>query len=93
LVDQFQTPLFTALRKHAETNQIQFHILGHKKGNGMDPDFREFIGKNALSIDLINIGPLDDLHLINPTYYGVSGDLKKIIKISNSWNISYYLGR
>lgn len=29
----------------------------------MDPEFREFIGENALSIDLINIGPLDDLHL------------------------------
>lgn len=29
---------------------------------GMDPEFREFIGKNALAIDLINIAPLDDLH-------------------------------
>lgn len=28
----------------------------------MDPEFREFIGENALSIDLINIEPLDDLH-------------------------------
>ncbi len=28
----------------------------------MDEDFREFIGDNALSIDLINIAPLDDLH-------------------------------
>lgn len=63
MVDQFETPLFTALKKHAEKNPIQFHIPGHKKGNGMDPDFREFIGENALSIDLINIGPLDDLHL------------------------------
>ncbi|OAH61194.1 arginine decarboxylase [Domibacillus aminovorans] len=41
---------------------MQFHIPGHKKGCGMDPDFRKFIGKNALSIDLINIAPLDDLH-------------------------------
>ncbi|WP_019153590.1 aminotransferase class I/II-fold pyridoxal phosphate-dependent enzyme [Robertmurraya massiliosenegalensis] len=60
---QFNTPLFTALVKHAENNPIQFHIPGHKKGNGMAPEFREFIGDNALSIDLINIGPLDDLHL------------------------------
>lgn len=29
---------------------------------GTDPEFREFIGDNALSIDLINIAPLDDLH-------------------------------
>ncbi|MEH7351954.1 aminotransferase class I/II-fold pyridoxal phosphate-dependent enzyme [Neobacillus drentensis] len=62
MVTQFDTPLFTALKKHAEKNPIQFHIPGHKKGNGMDPEFREFIGENALSIDLINIGPLDDLH-------------------------------
>ncbi|MGG1678479.1 aminotransferase class I/II-fold pyridoxal phosphate-dependent enzyme [Neobacillus sp. NRS-1170] len=63
MVHQFETPLFTALKKHAEKNPIQFHIPGHKKGNGMDPEFREFIGENALSIDLINIAPLDDLHL------------------------------
>jgi arginine decarboxylase len=62
LVNQFETPLFTALKKHAEKNPIQFHIPGHKRGKGMDPEFREFIGENALSIDLINIEPLDDLH-------------------------------
>ncbi|MBP0727156.1 aminotransferase class I/II-fold pyridoxal phosphate-dependent enzyme [Bacillus sp. RG28] len=63
MYSQFNTPLFTALKKHAENNPIQFHIPGHKKGKGMDPEFKEFIGENALSIDLINIGPLDDLHL------------------------------
>jgi len=62
LYSQFQTPLFTALLEHANKNPIQFHIPGHKKGNGMDPEFKEFIGENALSIDLINIAPLDDLH-------------------------------
>jgi lysine decarboxylase len=59
---QSDTPLFTALMEHAKKDPIQFHIPGHKKGKGMDPDFREFIGENALSIDLINIRPLDDLH-------------------------------
>ncbi|WP_379967125.1 aminotransferase class I/II-fold pyridoxal phosphate-dependent enzyme [Ectobacillus sp. sgz5001026] len=62
MCSQFNTPLFTALVEHAKKNPIQFHIPGHKKGNGMDPEFRDFIGDNALSIDLINIGPLDDLH-------------------------------
>lgn len=56
------TPLFTGVKEHAEQNPIQFHIPGHKKGTGMDPEFRNFIGENALSIDLINIAPLDDLH-------------------------------
>ncbi|MGO4887941.1 aminotransferase class I/II-fold pyridoxal phosphate-dependent enzyme [Anaerobacillus sp. MEB173] len=61
--DQQQlTPLFTGLLEHTKKNPVQFHIPGHKKGNGMDPEFKNFIGENALSIDLINIGPLDDLH-------------------------------
>ncbi|MDV2685273.1 aminotransferase class I/II-fold pyridoxal phosphate-dependent enzyme [Alkalihalophilus lindianensis] len=59
---QERTPLFTGVKNHAEKDPIQFHIPGHKKGTGMDPEFREFIGENALSIDLINIAPLDDLH-------------------------------
>ncbi|PYZ99155.1 arginine decarboxylase [Alteribacter lacisalsi] len=55
-------PLFEGLLAHKETSPVQFHIPGHKKGTGMEPGFREFIGENALSIDLINIAPLDDLH-------------------------------
>lgn len=61
-LSQFDTPLFSGLVEHAQKNPVQFHIPGHKKGRGADPEFRDFIGENALSIDLINIGPLDDLH-------------------------------
>ena len=59
---QKETPLFTGLQNHIKKNPIQFHIPGHKKGVGMDPEFRKFVGDNALSMDLINIAPLDDLH-------------------------------
>jgi arginine decarboxylase len=59
---QQNTPLFTKLKEHAERNPLPFHIPGHKKGQGMDPEFRHFIGPQALAIDLINISPLDDLH-------------------------------
>ncbi|MFC0523978.1 aminotransferase class I/II-fold pyridoxal phosphate-dependent enzyme [Pontibacillus salicampi] len=61
-MSQQETPLFTGLVEHAKRNPVQFHIPGHKKGAGMDETFRQFIGENALSIDLINISPLDDLH-------------------------------
>ncbi|GIP39747.1 arginine decarboxylase [Paenibacillus sp. J31TS4] len=61
-MDHHRTPLFSALVRHAERNPVQFHIPGHKKGAGMDPEFRDFMGENVLSIDLINIAPLDDLH-------------------------------
>ncbi|QKG86012.1 aminotransferase class I/II-fold pyridoxal phosphate-dependent enzyme [Kroppenstedtia pulmonis] len=61
-MNQNLTPLFTRLQEHASKNPVQFHIPGHKKGHGMDPEFRSFMGDQALSIDLINIEPLDDLH-------------------------------
>lgn len=61
-MDHTQTPLFSALLHHAGKNPVQFHIPGHKRGLGSDQEFRSFVGDNALSIDLINIAPLDDLH-------------------------------
>lgn len=61
-MSQYKTPLFSGLLAHAKKDPVQFHIPGHKKGTGIDPEFREYIGNNALAIDLINIGPLDDLH-------------------------------
>ncbi|MER2126043.1 aminotransferase class I/II-fold pyridoxal phosphate-dependent enzyme [Solibacillus sp.] len=61
-MSQLETPLFDALLAHRNRHPIQFHIPGHKKGQGMDPAYREFVGDNVLSIDLINIAPLDDLH-------------------------------
>ncbi|MBB3109142.1 arginine decarboxylase [Paenibacillus phyllosphaerae] len=73
-MDHTRTPLFSKLREHAAQNPVQFHIPGHKKGQGSDPEFREFIGDNALSIDLINIAPLDDLH--QPT--GVIEEAQKL---------------
>jgi arginine decarboxylase len=62
VLNQNNTPLFTGLVNYINSNPVPFHIPGHKKGQGMDPAFREFIGRNALAIDLINIAPLDDLH-------------------------------
>src|SRR5690554_4530654 len=59
---QKTTPLFDGLLKHVKQNPIQFHIPGHKGGKGMDEAFKEYIGENALLLDLINIAPLDDLH-------------------------------
>lgn len=61
-MNQEETPLFSALLRHVSRQPVQFHIPGHKRGRGMNSDFREFIGSNALALDLINIAPLDDLH-------------------------------
>ncbi len=61
-MSQKETPLFTGLINHIQRNPVPFHIPGHKKGRGMDPQFREFVGDAVLAMDLINISPLDDLH-------------------------------
>ncbi len=59
---QEDTPLFTALKNHVARRPIQFHIPAHKGGKGMNGEFQDFVGDNTLSLDLINIAPLDDLH-------------------------------
>ncbi|QSO49157.1 aminotransferase class I/II-fold pyridoxal phosphate-dependent enzyme [Alicyclobacillus mengziensis] len=61
-MNQAETPLFHTLLQHAAQKPVQFHIPSHKRGRGMDTEFSQFIGENALSLDLINIAPLDDLH-------------------------------
>ena len=55
-------PLFHCLVRHAQQKTTPFHIPGHKRGRGMHPDSADFLGESALSIDLINIAPVDDLH-------------------------------
>ncbi len=47
-MSQYETPLFTALVEHSKRNPIQFHIPGHKKGQGMDPEFREFLNNDLI---------------------------------------------
>ncbi|EPY07534.1 Orn/Lys/Arg decarboxylase major region [Paenibacillus alvei TS-15] len=85
-MDHRHTPLFTALKEHAASNPVQFHIPGHKKGVGTDSEFREFIGDNALSIDLINIAPLDDLH--QPT--GVIEEAQKLAADAFGSDYTYF---
>lgn len=58
-----KSPLFDYLKEYSTLNKIQFHIPGHKAGTAMDQDFVDFMGPNLFKVDLINIEPLDDLHL------------------------------
>ncbi|MFD2612860.1 aminotransferase class I/II-fold pyridoxal phosphate-dependent enzyme [Paenibacillus gansuensis] len=85
-MDHHKTPLFTALVEHAKANPVQFHIPGHKKGAGMDEEFRNFVGDNVLSIDLINIAPLDDLH--QPT--GVIEEAQKLAADAYGADYTYF---
>ncbi|HBM75424.1 MAG TPA: arginine decarboxylase [Clostridiaceae bacterium] len=61
-LDQTQTPLFDALMEYVNRKTIPFHVPGHKKGEGMDNKFKDFVGTNVLSIDVTVFKLVDSLH-------------------------------
>jgi arginine/lysine/ornithine decarboxylase len=54
--------LFDALRHYAATVKAPLHVPGHKLGQAAPPEWRAYIGDNALAIDLTEAPGLDDLH-------------------------------
>lgn len=69
-LDQNETPLFDALMEYVNRETIPFHVPGHKKGIGMDEEFKSFIGENPFKIDVTVFKLVDSLH--HPT-----GPIKK----------------
>lgn len=69
-LDQNETPLFNALMEYVERDTIPFHVPGHKKGTGVDEEFKSFIGENPFKIDVTVFKLVDSLH--HPT-----GPIKK----------------
>jgi arginine/lysine/ornithine decarboxylase len=56
--------------EYVDRETIPFHVPGHKKGDGMDDKFKNFVGTNMLSIDVTVFKLVDSLH--HPT-----GPIKK----------------
>lgn len=69
-LDQNETPLFDALMEYVNRETIPFHVPGHKKGVGMDTEFKNFMGENPFKIDVTVFKLVDSLH--HPT-----GPIKK----------------
>jgi arginine/lysine/ornithine decarboxylase len=63
-LEQEKTPLFDAVKNYINAGTIPFHVPGHKQGRGLQ-EFKEFIGANALAMDLTCMPDLDNI--INPT--------------------------
>ncbi|MFD3156152.1 aminotransferase class I/II-fold pyridoxal phosphate-dependent enzyme [Haloimpatiens sp. FM7330] len=61
-LNQNETPLFDALMEYVNRETLPFHVPGHKKGNGMDETFKDFIGPNAFKIDVTVFKLVDSLH-------------------------------
>lgn len=61
-MDQTKTPIFDALMEYVNRETIPYHVPGHKKGDGMDSKFRDFVGTNVLSMDVTVFQLVDSLH-------------------------------
>lgn len=59
---QVKTPLFDALKEYVKNETIPFHVPGHKKGQGIFNEFKEFIGENPFKIDVTVFKSVDSLH-------------------------------
>ena len=61
-LDQTRTPLFDALKEYVNRDTLPFHVPGHKKGIGMDAEFKNFMGENPFKIDVTVFKLVDSLH-------------------------------
>ena len=61
-LNQNETPLFDALKEYVKRDTVPFHVPGHKKGQGMDSEFKNFIGENPFKIDVTVFKLVDSLH-------------------------------
>lgn len=61
-MNQKETPLFNALLEYVNRETLPFHVPGHKKGLGMETDFKNFIGENPFKIDVTVFKLVDSLH-------------------------------
>lgn len=60
-MDQHQTPIYWALKRHNEINPISFHVPGHKHGTIFPKRAQEYFD-SILKLDMTEIPGLDDLH-------------------------------
>ncbi|MEM9273957.1 MAG: aminotransferase class I/II-fold pyridoxal phosphate-dependent enzyme [Cyanobacteria bacterium P01_F01_bin.143] len=60
-MDHRETPLLTALQKAAAEKHAAFYTPGHKKGEGINPNLAELLGKQVFRADLPELPGLDNL--------------------------------
>ena len=62
-MNQNRTPLFTAVKNYVEDRVIQFHVPGHRQGQGL-PELAAYIGERVLQMDANGMPDLD--YINNP---------------------------
>ena len=59
-LSQSDAPIYKALLEYKQKRIVPFDVPGHKQGRG-NPDLTEFLGRQALSVDVNSMKPLDNL--------------------------------
>lgn len=59
---QEKTPLFDALKEYVNNNTLPLHVPGHKNGQGIEENFKNFISENPFKIDVTVFKSVDSLH-------------------------------
>lgn len=85
-LDQFKTPLFDAVKKYVDDSVVQFHVPGHKKGNGLK-EFSDYVGERVLQMDANGMEDLDFAN--NPT--GVIYESEKLLAQAYGAQNAYFL--
>ncbi|NPV88573.1 aminotransferase class I/II-fold pyridoxal phosphate-dependent enzyme [Coprothermobacteraceae bacterium] len=62
MMDQYRTPYFSGLLAYIAKHRASFHMPGHKRGRGIHPDFKAFLGENVFLLDLTEVQGVDYLH-------------------------------
>ncbi len=58
--NQQKAPIYTALKQYKAKRIVPFDVPGHKQGRGNAP-LRDFLGADALAVDVNSMKPLDNL--------------------------------
>lgn len=59
-LDQNEAPVMEALERLKAMRVVPFDVPGHKRGRG-NPELRNFLGRDCLSVDVNSMKPLDNL--------------------------------
>lgn len=59
-LDQMGAPILRALERYKKMRMVSFDVPGHKKGPG-NPDLRDFLGDDCISVDANSMKMLDNL--------------------------------
>ncbi|MGE5398463.1 MAG: aminotransferase class I/II-fold pyridoxal phosphate-dependent enzyme [Chitinophagales bacterium] len=86
MMNQYDTPLFDAVKKYIADQVVPFHVPGHKQGQGI-PELRDYLGERVFNMDVNGMEDLD--YINNPT--GVILQAQELLASAYGAKNAYFL--